>query len=110
MKYFLFAVLLSCFASVAQADLASQIQEQTNQEFIKMDKNKDNNISKQEYIDALKSEKIDKDIMDKSMAAFNNIDINGNGKISIEEYNNFMNFAIQTIKNAISIQQQQQQK
>lgn len=110
MKYVLLVLALICTTSPAKADFVSEIHEKTDNEFKKMDRNRDKNISKQEYIDALKAEKLDKDTAEKSLAAFKNIDIDSNGKISREEYDRFMNFAIQTIQNVLQMQMQQQQQ
>ena len=70
-----------------------------------MDTNKDNRISKDEYLAALKSEGMSQEQIDKSMKAFDQIDLNSDGYISLSEYRKFMNFAIETINKAMKAMQ-----
>lgn len=74
--------------------------EMSDNEFKKMDKNRDNKISKQEYLDYVMAE-----ARKKNEAAFKNIDQNKDGYISKSEYEDFLNFATGKIHDFMKLMQ-----
>lgn len=74
--------------------LQAQAMKISDAEFKKIDKNNDNRISKQEYINHVMEE-----ARKKSEAAFKSIDQNNDDYISKAEYEDFMNFATGKIHN-----------
>ena len=69
-----------------------------------MDANGDGNVSKEEYLNYILAE-----TMQKSEAAFNQIAQDGNGSISHEEYMVFMNFATGKMNSFFNLLKQHQQ-
>lgn len=92
-------------SNISRQNIAVSADREDVSEFNQMDTNKDNRISKDEYLAALKSEGMSQEQIDKSMKAFDQIDLNSDGYISLSEYRKFMNFAIETINKAMKAMQ-----
>lgn len=87
------------------AQLQAKLQEISDEEFNKLDKDKDGNISQEEYIDYMIEE-----TRKKSAESFSQLDTNKDGKISKEEYNEFVNKATGQMGKFLKMMQEQQQK
>lgn len=109
MKYLIFVTFLltaipvfaAAPANVTRQEMAISVNRQDIADFNKMDSNKDNRISKPEYLAALQAENLSVEQVQKGMVAFDQIDLNGDGYISLSEYKKFMDFAIETINNVM---------
>lgn len=108
-KYILIALaVLTIIPTFSRAQTAnfdfSKLQakavELSDNEFKKMDKNHDNKISKQEYMDFVMEE-----ARKKNEAAFKGIDQNNDGYVSKAEYEDFLNFATSKIHNFMKMMQ-----
>ncbi len=98
-------VFAATSGNISRQDIAVSADRDDVSEFNQMDTDKDNRISKDEYLAALNSEGLSQDKIDKSMKAFDQIDLNSDGYISLSEYRKFMNFAIETINKALKAMQ-----
>ena len=85
------------------AQLQAKLQEISDEEFNKLDKDKDGNISQEEYIDYMIEE-----TRKKSAESFSQLDTNKDGKISKEEYNEFVNKATGQMGKFLKMIQEQQ--
>lgn len=70
------------------AQLQSKLQEISDEEFNKLDTNKDGSISQEEYIEYMVRE-----TRKKSAKSFSQLDTDNDGKISKDEYNDFISQA-----------------
>lgn len=87
------------------AQLQAKLQEISDEEFNKLDTDKDGNISQEEYIEYMVQE-----TRKKSAKSFSQLDTNKDGKISKDEYNEFVNQATGQMGKFLKMMQDQVQK
>ena len=100
-------MLLSSSVFAQEIDLSAlqaKLTSTGDNEFNAMDANGDGNVSKEEYLNYILAE-----TMQKSEAAFNQIAQAGNGSGSHEEYMVFMNFATGKMNSFFNLLKQHQQ-